>query len=598
MAEVKTKIKTEKKHRRSLLIQVAYFFVISLLLTGMLSLFVLDQVSDRSVQIEKEALAAHTAKLIRNNLREYRSYRWIIKYWLEHKDELDLEYDQSYKTDQKEIEFYGKYPDITINTVLESDLEKLPEEDQKMVAEIAFNHMLLEMNSIKEAFDVNFLYLVAVSDDFKTSTYLISASDGKRKRGTEKGNAYILGTTKESTPDQQKIYRNINKDEEHHIITKDNIDLYGYFEMLGEYELIIGVTFDLKGVRNEVAEGTVKYISVFVLLQVILSATCLLLIYIYAIKPLKRVNKNINEYGETKDSENVVKQLSEIKSRNEIGDLADSFSEMVSEIDEHLEKIQSITAEKERIGAELVVATQIQADMLPRIFPPFPDVKEIDVYATMDPAKEVGGDFYDFFMVDDDHVALVVADVSGKGVPASLFMAISKSLIKSRTLLGGSTSEILYDVNNQLCEGNEAALFVTVWLAIVDIRTGEGIASNAGHEHPVLRKAGGRYEIVEYKHSMALGMIEDIRFEEHTFKVEPGDRIFSYSDGVPEATNISDELYGNERMLAALNREPEASLKQTLMNLKNDMDNFVGEATQFDDITMLVFDFYSKKDSV
>ena len=271
---------------------------------------------------------------------------------------------------------------------------------------------------------------------------------------------------------------------------------------------------------------------------------------------------------------------------------------MVSEIDEHLEKIQSITAEKERIGAELVVATQIQADMLPRIFPPFPDVKEIDVYATMDPAKEVGGDFYDFFMVDDDHVALVVADVSGKGVPASLFMAISKSLIKSRTLLGGSTSEILYDVNNQLCEGNEAALFVTVWLAIVDIRTGEGIASNAGHEHPVLRKAGGRYEIVEYKHSMALGMIEDIRFEEHTFKVEPGDRIFSYSDGVPEATNISDELYGNERMLAALNREPEASLKQTLMNLKNDMDNFVGEATQFDDITMLVFDFYSKKDSV
>ena len=259
------------------------------------------------------------------------------------------------------------------------------------------------------------------------------------------------------------------------------------------------------------------------------------------------------------------------------------------------EKMQS-EKEKERIGAELNVATQIQADMLPRIFPAFPERTEFDLFASMAPAKEVGGDFYDFFLVDDDHIGLVMADVSGKGVPAALFMVIAKTLIKNRALLGESPATILKNVNEQLCEGNEAELFVTVWLAVIQISTGKGMAANAGHEHPVIRRAGGQYELVTYRHSPAVATMEGIKFREHPFELHPGDSLFVYTDGVPEATNSKDELFGNDRMLEALNKEPDARPEQLLQNVRSSIDTFVGDAPQFDDITMLGFTYIGPAD--
>ncbi len=254
------------------------------------------------------------------------------------------------------------------------------------------------------------------------------------------------------------------------------------------------------------------------------------------------------------------------------------------------EKMQS-EKEKERIGAELNVATQIQADMLPRIFPAFPERTEFDLFASMAPAKEVGGDFYDFFLIDDDHIGLVMADVSGKGVPAALFMVIAKTLIKNRALLGESPATVLRNVNEQLCEGNEAELFVTVWLAVIQISTGKGMAANAGHEHPVIRRAGGQYELVTYRHSPAVATMEGIKFREHPFELHPGDSLFVYTDGVPEATDSKDVLFGNDRMLEALNKEPDAAPEKLLTNVRSSIDAFVGDAPQFDDITMLGFTY-------
>ena len=230
--------------------------------------------------------------------------------------------------------------------------------------------------------------------------------------------------------------------------------------------------------------------------------------------------------------------------------------------------------------------------MLPRIFPPFPDRKEFDIYATMDPAKEVGGDFYDFFLIDDDHLGLVMADVSGKGVPASLFMVIAKTLIKNRALLGGSPSEVLAYANDQLCEGNEAELFVTVWFAILQISTGKGVVANAGHEHPAICRAGGDYELVIYNHAPAVAAMEGIRFSQHEFEMHPGDSLYVYTDGVPEATNVEEELFGTDRMLESLNRNKNADQKIILEEMKKDMDAFVGTADQFDDITMLGFKYF------
>ena len=302
------------------------------------------------------------------------------------------------------------------------------------------------------------------------------------------------------------------------------------------------------------------------------------------VKPLNTMTRQVKEIkGDNLDFE----VDSSCRTNDEIEILADAFANLSSRTRQYIDEITRVTAEKERIGAELNVATKIQADMLPRIFPAFPEREEFDLYASMNPAKEVGGDFYDFFLVDEDHLVMVMADVSGKGVPAALFMVIAKTLIKNRAQMGGSPSEILADVNNQLCEGNETDLFVTVWLAILTISTGEGVATNAGHEHPALCRKGGKYEFVTYKHSPAVATIEGMKFKEHEFKLNPGDSVFVYTDGVAEAINGRKELFGPERMLEVLNRNPQASPSEVLSNMNDGILEFVGDVEQFDDITML-----------
>ena len=256
-------------------------------------------------------------------------------------------------------------------------------------------------------------------------------------------------------------------------------------------------------------------------------------------------------------------------------------------MEDQMEKYEKEHENATRLGAELSMATDIQASQLPRLFPAFPNRPEFDVFASMTPAKEVGGDFYDFFLIDDDHIGLVMADVSGKGVPAALFMMVARVLIKSHLQNGESVSEALENVNDQLCESNEAELFVTVWAAVIQISTGKGTAANAGHEHPVLRRADGQYELVLYRHSPAVATMEGIPYKEHSFELHPGDSLFVYTDGVAEATNAENELFGTDRMLQALNRNPAAIPEEVLSNVMDSINTFVAGAQQFDDITML-----------
>ena len=282
---------------------------------------------------------------------------------------------------------------------------------------------------------------------------------------------------------------------------------------------------------------------------------------------------------------------------DEIEVLAESFAKQSARMTLYIDQVKRVTAEKERIGAELDMASKIQGSQLPSLFPPFPDRKEFSLYASMTPAKEVGGDYYDFFMIDEDHMGFVMADVSGKGVPAALLMMVSRALIKSSLQNGNSPAKALASVNNQLCEGNDADFFVTVWIAVLEISTGKGIAANAGHEHPVLRRAGGKYELLIYKHSMPIGIIRDLPFKQHEFQIQPGDSFFVYTDGVAEATNGNKALYGTDRMLDALNKDPSAPPERVLANVAEDINSFVDGAEQFDDITMLCFRYLGSSDS-
>lgn len=252
-----------------------------------------------------------------------------------------------------------------------------------------------------------------------------------------------------------------------------------------------------------------------------------------------------------------------------------------------LEKQIKDSEERQRISAELNVATHIQADMLPRIFPAFPERPEFDIFATMNPAKEVGGDFYDFFMIDERHLAIVIADVSGKGVPAALFMVIGKTLIKDHTKPNADLGEVFSEVNNLLCESNSESLFITAFEGVLDLVTGEFNFVNAGHEMPFIARSGNMYELYKLRPGFVLAGMENMKYQSGSIRLSPGDKIFQYTDGVTEATNAEHELYGMQRLTKVLSENTEKSPSQLLPVVKADIDAFVGDTPQFDDITML-----------
>ena len=281
-----------------------------------------------------------------------------------------------------------------------------------------------------------------------------------------------------------------------------------------------------------------------------------------------------------------------IRTRDEIEQLAVSFEEMDVRLRSYIKENTAITAEHERMSTELELATHIQEDMLPSVFPPFPDRREIDIYAVMDPAKEVGGDFYDFFFVDETHLALVMADVSGKGIPAALFMMMSKIMIQNYTLTGMSPGKVLETVNKQICANNREDMFVTVWLGILDTESGKLVAANAGHEYPILKKPDGSFEVFKDRHGLVVGGMDMARYREYELEIVPGSKLFVYTDGLPEATNSGEEMFGLERTLEALNRAQDQEPKEIMQTVRAAVDEFVGEAPQFDDLTMLCLTYH------
>ncbi len=281
-----------------------------------------------------------------------------------------------------------------------------------------------------------------------------------------------------------------------------------------------------------------------------------------------------------------------LETGDELETLADAFNTMTSSLKTYIHDLTTVTAEKERIGAELTVATQIQSSMLPSIFPAFPERSEFDIYASMQPAKEVGGDFYDFFLVDEKHLGMVMADVSGKGVPAALFMVIAKTLIKNHAQNGQQTDVVLSLTNNQLCENNDASMFVTAWMGILNIETGHLRFSNAGHNPPLLRQPDGQYEYLQSDPGFVLAGLEDMDFSQESITMQPDAQLFLYTDGVTEAIDTAEELFGEERLQGVLNAHQSASPHELLDEVTQQLEQFTVSMEQFDDITMLSIRFH------
>ena len=259
-----------------------------------------------------------------------------------------------------------------------------------------------------------------------------------------------------------------------------------------------------------------------------------------------------------------------------------------------MRNILTMTAEKERVGTELALATRIQTDMLPNKFPAFPDRREFNIYASMTPAKAVGGDFYDFFFVDESRLALVMADVSGKGIPAAMFMMMAKNMLQTQAAAGRSPQDVLETVNRLLCEKNAEKMFVTVWFGILDLNTGTLTAANAGHEYPFIKTPDGGFELFKDKHGFVLGGMKNMKYKEYELHLEPGSKLFVYTDGVAEAMNADRELFGLDRTREALNAAKDEPPEGILRSVDDAVARFVGDAEQFDDLTMLCIEYRGK----
>lgn len=529
---------------------------------------------------------------------------FLKSYFDEHPDKVCISVDFREKLEASEEAFYEYAKTHYDGRVPTAGLayDEMDEEAQRLYVDYRFKYWFTKFFDAADEFGLSYVYFIYPEENedhkmvYMFDPSLVTTTD---KDGNE---ILLLG---ESVFEDPAIHEHMWKAWESGE-PQDSVDSvdnkYGYvytycrpLTLNGEKIGLICADADVDRINADIRDSVIRQDLAEALIFFIAMILLYLFLKLRLLDRIAKLMKGVRKYSDDKDP-TLAGKISAIRGQNdEIGALSDSFAGMITSLEDYMNELQEVTAEKERIGAELHVATQIQADMLPNIFPAFPERDEFNVFATMTPAKEVGGDFYDFFFVDEDHIALVMADVSGKGVPAALFMVIAKTLIKSTLQNETDAAAALADVNDKLCDGNNAGLFVTVWMAVIDLRTGESISLNAGHEHPAFCKKGGEYALDIYRHSPAVAAMEGMMFKERRFTLDKGERLFVYTDGVAEATNANNELFGTDRMLVSLNEHKEGSLEEQLYGLKESIDEFVGDAPQFDDITMLLFEYHGKE---
>ena len=496
------------------------------------------------------------------------------------------------------LEQYSEGAFLTAKTaVMELDSDKMEEYAQSGGTTPDYQAALQSMEKLCNSSGATFIYVIRPDlTDYRHITFLFSTINEKSNYSRYEF-GYVRETTNEEYMEKyRRLYEGVS---DHELVIRDQ----GYIETDPHITAMVPVT-DSRGkitailcvqrqmdqlvvVRNSYIRRVVLAMAALMLLVIVGQVFYLHHVFL---RPVRKITEEASRFSHENDLPD--KKLGQtVRTRDEIGLLAGSIDRMEERIVRYVEDLTKATAEKERFAAELELATRIQTSMLPNIFPPFPEKKDIDLYASMDPAKEVGGDFYDFFFVDDDHLCLVIADVSGKGVPAALFMMSSKIILADYAKMGKSPAEILTAANQNICAGSHENMFVTVWLGILELSTGRLTAANAGHEYPALLQPEGSFELFKDRHGLVLGGFSGIRYREYTLDLKPGYRLFVYTDGVPEATDQDGQLFGTDRMLEALNRKPDASPQELLQEVRNAVDAFVRDAEQFDDLTMLCIEY-------
>ena len=602
-----TETKTRDRQHK-LLVQIGIITIV--IFTATLTFTAVSDyiITRRSYLTAKQEMIDRDLKSMKNNMEDLNN-EWLFPYFREHADELlagpseeEQEFRVSERYEQVMMRLFSEggsdpdsFDDIEKRVFARSSLSlgvMMTELASKVSYDKAYVLDFIDENEAYYYFDSHSLSVVeqvnptgweaTSTDALPEDTHFLSTISYPASR-----HSAVKEMLKDRDSLKQKTYYEVYHDSEN---GKDYYIGYTPYILNGKVICYFALQYDWSDFLNELV-GHLKR-SILIGLLVLLALNSLLMLYLYnkAIKPAQKVKEGVQTYMEDKNSEAVCEKMRTVKTKNEIGVLAKSFSDLATEIDRYTAEIMHLTDEKARISAELDLATRIQADMLPSIFPAFPTRKEFDLYASMTPAKEVGGDFYDFFIIDPDHLGLVIADVSGKGIPAAMFMMVSKNIVANNAMLGKSPAQILHDANNAIIKNNSENMFVTVWIGILEISTGILRAANGGHEYPILKR-GDQFELFKEPHGIPLGFMDDSEYEEYVIEMKPGDKLFVYTDGVPEATAADQEMFGTDRTLEVLNRDVSASPEQMLKNIKEGVDAFVKDAVQFDDLTMLALEY-------
>ena len=543
----------------------------------------------------------------RECLTEYASLPWLIGYWRDHSAELELPGDaaaRSAAVKQKLLECGAE----DLQSVTPKQADAFSDREQRLYAEACYLAVMPRLYEMKKNFDLTSITCVTMLDRETARPLFQALAEGEL---TSYGNFCALGEVWPFNaalhPAFDEMYgeRTDRVYFEQVVSTSNGVEyLFGYVPVMidGEIACHLNVYLAMSGLRQVIAANTSAIERVNGMLLLLSAALLLLLIRQRILRPLSGVQQAVRKFRDDKETAAVVQAMTGIRSANEVGRLAHDISDMAVELKKYSTDMARLSAEKERIGAELSMATRIQANMLPNTFPAFPERREFELYASMTPAKEVGGDFYDFFLVDDDHLAMVVADVSGKGVPAALFMMTSRTMLKDAALTGLDPARSLKRVNARLCENNRDCMFVTVWLGVLEISTGTLTYADAGHEK-LLAYRDGVWSFLPKACPPALAfaepeeldeMPEQYQFRNETIRLKPGDVLLQYTDGVTEATydvnageNAVEAMFGEKRLLDAVNELGGAGPEELLKHIRARIDEFVDGGEQFDDITML-----------
>jgi len=470
-----------------------------------------------------------------------------------------------------------------------------------------YEEMRMELNNIKDSSKIEYLYAIYFDDidDLNSLHYAINAKTQEElKSGKPLSEIYTYmgkpceegAFTKETLEILQTAVKSKKKDNG---TIQDYSEGYGY--MLNGYRVIFDKNNEAVGIvcveinTNRISNSVKKFEKIFYIVDFALTGVAIILFLLivrrYFVTPILKIAANskafVDKMKSNAEPEELIYEDVGFKIGGELALLSDNVKSLADGVSSYMTNLRTVTAERERINTELDLACKIQAHVLPRSFNIVEGEGKVDIYASMTPAKEVGGDFYDFFLIDDDHLGLVMADVSGKGIPAALFMMMSKYIIYNVAMRKHSPKRVLERTNDLICANNEDDMFVTVWFGILEISTGKVTAANAGHEYPIIRKPSGEYELLKDKHGFVVGIMEGVRYTEYEFVLEQGAELFVYTDGVPEATNADKKLFGTDRLIEAMNKSKSTDAKSLLENVKQAVDEFVGEAEQFDDLTMM-----------